>query len=56
MLLAITIKRITLAALDRWEIDYNSKMLVSRIVSGMIWLFAYHQPNRSMITNPELTA
>ncbi|WP_309739573.1 mechanosensitive ion channel family protein [Chamaesiphon sp. OTE_20_metabat_361] len=39
MLLAITTKRITLAASDRWEIDYNSKTLVSRIVSGMIWIF-----------------
>lgn len=39
MLLTITIKRITLAASDRREIDYNSKTLVSRIVSGIIWIF-----------------
>jgi small conductance mechanosensitive channel len=39
MLLAITIERITLAASDRWEIDYNYKTLVGRIVSGIIWVF-----------------
>jgi small conductance mechanosensitive channel len=38
-MLAVTIERITLAASDRWEIDYNSKTLVSRIVSGIIWIF-----------------
>jgi small conductance mechanosensitive channel len=39
MFLASSIKRITLAASDRWEIDYNSKTLVSRIAYSSIWVF-----------------
>lgn len=39
MLLAASIRRITLAASQRWEIDYNSKTLVSRVVYGSIWVF-----------------
>jgi len=39
LLLASSIKRITLVAADRWEIDYNSKTLVSHIVYGSIWVF-----------------
>jgi small conductance mechanosensitive channel len=39
MFLASSIKRITLAASDRWEIDYNSKTLVSRVVYSSIWVF-----------------
>lgn len=38
MLLAGTIKRVTFAASAHWEVDYNSKTLVSRIVSGGIWV------------------
>ena len=39
MFLASSIKRITLAASDHWEIDYNSKTLVSRVVYSSIWIF-----------------
>nr|WP_232432216.1 mechanosensitive ion channel family protein [Chamaesiphon minutus] len=39
MFLAGSIKQITLAASERWEIDYNSKTLVSRIVYSSIWVF-----------------
>jgi len=39
LLLASSIKRITLAASDRWEIDYNSKTLVSRVAYSSIWVF-----------------
>ncbi len=39
LLLAGSIKRITLAASDRWEIDYNSKTLVSRVAYSSIWVF-----------------
>ena len=39
MFLASSIKRITLAASDHWEIDYNSKTLVSRVVHSSIWVF-----------------
>lgn len=39
MFLASSIKRITLVAADRWEIDYNSKTLVSRVVYSSIWVF-----------------
>jgi small conductance mechanosensitive channel len=39
MLLAGSIRRITLAASERWEIDYNSKTLVSRVVYTIIWVF-----------------
>ncbi|NJR32363.1 MAG: mechanosensitive ion channel, partial [Chamaesiphon sp. CSU_1_12] len=38
MFLASSIKRITLAASDRWEIDYNSKTLVSRVAYSSIWV------------------
>jgi small conductance mechanosensitive channel len=39
MFLAGSIKRITLAASDRWELDYNSKTLVSRVAYTSIWIF-----------------
>jgi small conductance mechanosensitive channel len=39
MVVASSIKRITLAASNRWEIDYNSKTLVSRVAYSSIWVF-----------------
>ncbi len=39
MFLAGSIKQITLAASERWEIDYNSRTLVSRVVYSSIWVF-----------------
>ena len=39
MFLASSIKRITLAASDHWEIDYNSRTLVSRVAYSSIWIF-----------------
>jgi small conductance mechanosensitive channel len=38
LFLASSIKRITLAASEHWEIDYNSKTLVSRVVYSSIWV------------------
>lgn len=38
LLLASSVRRITLAASQRWEIDYNSKALVSRVMYGSIWV------------------
>jgi small conductance mechanosensitive channel len=38
LILADIVKRVTLAASHRWEIDYNSRTLVSRVVYGGIWV------------------
>jgi small conductance mechanosensitive channel len=38
MLVAAIFRRLTLAASQRWEIDYSSRALVSRVVYGGIWV------------------
>jgi small conductance mechanosensitive channel len=38
LLLSASFRRLTLVASQHWEVDYNSRTLVSRIVYGSIWV------------------
>ncbi|MCU0537154.1 MAG: mechanosensitive ion channel family protein [Hydrococcus sp. Prado102] len=38
-LLAASVRRLTLAGASRWEVDRNSKILVSRLGYGAVWTF-----------------